>query len=217
MAQGIFITVEGGEGAGKTTQIKLLTQAFESDGFKVLATREPGGVENAEAIRNLLVTGEAERWDAVSEALLFYAARKELVRHQILPALSRGEVVICDRFADSSRVYQGIGKGLGDDFVCQLHRLVLGDFWPKLTLWLDMDARIGLERAAERAGAEMRFEALGQKFHEMVREGFRTLAEKELERICRIGAEQDVAAVHRDIIANVNARLGLALREVVHG
>ena len=210
--QGRFITVEGGEGSGKTTQIRLLMRAFAQSGLATLHTREPGGTEGAEAIRALLLRGDAEKWDDVAELLLFYAARREHLARVVWPALEAGTTVICDRFADSTRVYQGYGKGLGDDYVTALHRLTLGNFQPDLTLWLDMDVKAGLYRATSRAGdEEQRFERMQGGFHDRVRAGFETLARKEPQRIVHVDASGSIAAVHEQIITALNARLGFHL------
>jgi dTMP kinase len=211
---GQFITIEGGEGSGKSTQIRLLMKAFEAAGLPVMQTREPGGTDAAEEIRDLLLRGDVGKWDDVSEMLLFYAARREHMARLVWPALEQGTYVICDRFADSTRVYQGYGKGLGDDYVLALHHLVLGGFQPALTLWLDIEVRQGLDRATSRPGEqEVRFENMQTSFHERVRYGFEQLAEHEPQRVAAINANQGIAEVHHRIITEVNARLGLSLVE----
>lgn len=220
--QGSFITVEGGEGAGKTTQINLLLAAFAAAGLPILHTREPGGTDGAEAIRALLVRGDAEKWDNIAETLLFFAARREHVAKKIIPALEAGTHVICDRFTDSTRVYQGFGKQLGNGYVQMLHRLSVGNLQPNLTLWLDMDVTAGLVRANARPesqdnNSETRFESMPQDFHERVRYGFTTLARQEPERIIQIDASAPVATVHQQIILAVNAKLGLRLELAAHG
>lgn len=218
MPKGKFITLEGGEGAGKSTQIRLLLEALEHAGHKALHTREPGGTEGAEAIRNLLVQGDPQRWDAVTETLLFYAARRNHMEKLVWPALEAGTHVICDRFADSTRVYQGYGKGLGDDYVMALHRLALGNFQPDLTLWLDVDAQQGLSRAGSRENdKETRFESMKGDFHERVRYGFADIAKKESRRIVRIDAAQPISNVHADIIRAVNTHLEFNLPVMMEG
>lgn len=214
MQTGKFITLEGGDGSGKTTQIRLLQAAFTAAGLRAVISREPGGTEGAERIRTLLLHKDAAAWDDVAELLLFYAARREHIVKAVRPALEAGEYVICDRFADSSRVYQGIGRGLGDEYVLALHRLTLGDFQPDLTLWLDMDVDVGLSRTQGRSeGAEeTRFEGQAKEFHHRVRDGFLHLAQAEPQRIAMIDAQQPIAAVHRAIITAVNQRLGLGLQ-----
>ncbi|MBM3617682.1 MAG: dTMP kinase [Alphaproteobacteria bacterium] len=213
MKAGRFITLEGGEGSGKTTQIRLLQSAFAAAGTDTLFTREPGGTDGADQIRALLLRADAESWDDVAELLLFYAARREHIVKRVRPALAQGKTVICDRFADSSRIYQGVARGLGDDFVLSLHRLTLGDFQPDVTLWLDVDVEAGLGRTQGReAGAEeTRFENQQRAFHHRVREGFTALAAREPQRIARIDAHQSIAKVHADIIHALNNRLGLNL------
>jgi dTMP kinase len=198
---GRFITLEGGEGSGKTTQIELLRAHYNKHGKKCLITREPGGSPGAEAIRNLLLTGSADKWNPIAETLLFQAARIEHVEHVIKPALARGEIVICDRFLDSTLVYQGIAKGLGIEYVRTLHQLTLGDFAPDLTLILDIDPSIGLKRASVRAGNETRFENMDIAFHKRVREGFLMLAEQQPERYKIINATQRAEVVNQAIIA----------------
>lgn len=211
---GKFITLEGGEGSGKTTQIRLLQAALSAAGYSCLVTREPGGTPAAEHIRNLLLHKDAAAWDDVAELLLFYAARREHLVKSVWPALAQGNYVICDRFSDSSRVYQGVGRQLGDDYITTLHRLTLGDFQPDLTLWLDMDVALGLGRTQGRAegGDETRFEGQGRSFHDRVREGFLQLSQAEPQRIATIDAQQSIASVHASIIREVNHRLGLNLQ-----
>ena len=196
MARGLFITLEGGEGCGKSTQAKRLGVFLDSLGHEVVLTREPGGSDGAEAIRVLLVTGDPDRWDGVTEALLFFAARRDHVERTIKPALDDGKTVICDRFADTTMAYQGYGHDLGRDFVEQLYTLTLGDFKPDLTLILDLPVEEGLKRAASRGGAEQRFEGMDVTFHHRLRDGFLDIAEREPDR-CHIidaaGPEEDVA------------------------
>ena len=152
-ARGRFVTIEGGEGAGKSTQLDLLVAALGHAGIAAQRTREPGGSEGAEAIRRLLLEGADERWDAIAETLLFYAARREHVTRLITPALDRGIWVVCDRFADSTIAYQGYGRGLPLAELQALHRFALGDFAPDLTLILDLPVDEGLARAATRSGS----------------------------------------------------------------
>lgn len=213
MKAGRFITLEGGEGSGKTTQIRLLQAAFDAAGINTLFTREPGGTDGAVQIRALLLRADSESWDDVAELLLFYAARREHVVKRVRPALAEGRHVICDRFSDSSRIYQGVARGLGDDFVLSLHRLTIGDFQPDLTLWLDVDVEAGLNRTQGReiGAEETRFENQQRSFHHRVREGFTRLAEREPQRVAKIDAQRSIAEVHGDIIAAVNSRLALNL------
>ena len=209
--RGRFITIEGGEGAGKSTQAELLMAALARAGIAALRTREPGGSDGAEAIRRLLLEGSDERWDALGEALLLYAARREHVARLIRPALERGEWVVCDRFADSTLAYQGYGRGLPLADLLALHRIALGDFAPDLTLVLDLPAAEGLARAAMRAGNADRFERLDPAFHERLREGFRRITADDPERCVMIDAAGDPESGHRAVLAAVAARLGVVL------
>ncbi len=205
------MTIEGGEGAGKSTQAALLVGALGRAGIAALATREPGGSPGAEAIRRLLLEGEAERWDPLGEALLFAAARRDHVVRTILPALAAGTWVVCDRFADSTLAYQGDGKGLDRAVLVELQRLTLGGLAPDLTVILDLPVEEGLRRAAARSGAADRFERLGRAFHRRLRDGFRRIAAAEPQRCVVVDAAADPETVHRAILAAVAARLGVDL------
>ncbi len=205
------MTIEGGEGAGKSTQAALLVGALGRAGIAALATREPGGSPGAEAIRRLLLEGEAERWDPLGEALLFAAARRDHVVRTILPALAAGTWVVCDRFADSTLAYQGDGKGLDRAVLAELQRLTLGGLAPDLTVILDLPVEEGLRRAAARSGAADRFERLGLAFHRRLRDGFRRIAAAEPQRCVVVDAAADPETVHRAILAAVAARLGVDL------
>lgn len=208
-----FITLEGGEGAGKSTQIKLLAKAFEAAGLSAITTREPGGSAGGEAIRNLVVTGAADRWHPTTESLLFMAARYDHLETKIKPALARGEWVLCDRFYDSTYIYQGIAKQVGSAWLDQLYRLLFANAAPDLTLLLDLPPSVGLARADKRGNvAESRFEQMDVSFHEQLREGFLGLAESHPERIRIIDATADAASVHALAIQAINARFGLALK-----
>jgi dTMP kinase len=207
--RGRFISIEGGEGAGKSTQVGLLVAALGRAGIPVRATREPGGSPGGEAIRRLLLEGEGERWDAVGEALLLVAARRDHVARVITPALAQGVWVVSDRFADSTMSYQGYGKGLGLQDLTTLHRFALGDFAPDLTVILDLPVEIGLARAAARSVAD-RFERLDRDFHEKLREGFHQIAAENPARCVLIDAAGDPQTVHRAVIAVVEQRLGLS-------
>ena len=206
-----MITIEGGEGAGKSTQAGLLVAALARAGIAVERTREPGGSAGAEAIRRLLLDGDNERWDAIGEALLFYAARRDHVTRLIRPALDRGVWVVCDRFADSTLAYQGYGRGLPLADLRALHRFALGDFAPDLTLILDLPVAEGLARAARRSGDADRFERLDAAFHERLRQGFRAIAADNPARCVVIDAAGDQGSVHRAVLATVAARLGIVL------
>jgi dTMP kinase len=204
--RGRFIAIEGGEGVGKSTQAGLLAAALERLGVRVQTTREPGGSAGAEAIRRLLLEGEGERWDGISEALLLVAARRDHVARLIVPALAQGNWVVSDRFADSTFAYQGYGKGVGLDALVALHRFALGDFAPDLTVILDLPVETGLARAAARSPAD-RFERLDRDFHERLRQGFRQIAADNPSRCILIDASGDPETVHRAVIAAVNGRL----------
>lgn len=203
-----FVTFEGGEGAGKSTQIARAAAALEARGLRVRVTREPGGTEGAEAIRRLLLDGPAERWTATAELLLVAAARAEHLARVIEPALATGSWVLCDRYLDSTRVYQGLAGGLGLALVDRLQGEVLGFRLPDLTLVLDVPVETGLARRRDQGGAT-RFERKAREFHERVREGFRTLAAAEPDRILLVDADRPVDAVAAEIEAVLVARLGL--------
>lgn len=208
---GRFITFEGGEGAGKSTQINRLAAAVKSAGYPVIITREPGGSPGAELIRDLLVSGDIDRWDAETELLLHVAARRDHVTKTVGPALELGQWVLCDRFADSTMAYQGYGLGLGREAVAAAHRLALGDFEPDLTLILDIPVAVGLARARSRDGdGQNRYERMGTEFHERLRQGFLEIAQRDADRCAVIDATQDTDAVHAAILGEVARRLGIA-------
>ncbi len=207
MPHGRFISFEGGEGSGKSTQIKRLAHALQERGIDVLLTREPGGETQAEEIRKLLVTGEAQRWDAMAETLLFLAARVQHSKRVIEPAMAAGKWVLSDRSLDSTRVYQGIAKGIGVDTYDALHALTLGAFVPDLTLLLDIAPQTGLRRSLARNNTETRFEGMALDFHESVRDGFLQLAAAESQRIAVIDASAELEAVSAQIEDVVFARI----------
>lgn len=204
---GTFITFEGGEGSGKSTQIKKLAEALEEQGYKVLLTREPGGTPEAEKIRDLLVQREGGNWQAFEECLLFYAARHNHVETLIKPALQDGKIVLCDRFYDSTLAYQAYGHGLDIQEIRALHKLVLGNFKPALTFILDIDPEIGLERSerrfAEASGTkestEDRFERMDFAFHKRIRTGFQHIADHEPDRCHLLDATLPVEALAKII------------------
>ena len=206
---GRFITFEGGEGGGKSTQARLLGDFLRNLGLPIQLTREPGGTPGAEAIRRLLVDGDVDRWDATAEALLHFAARRHHLVEGILPALKRGEWVICDRFADSTMAYQGYGLGLGREPIERLYAFAVGNFAPALTLILDLPVEAGLSRAGGRGGGEDRYERMGIPFHRRLREGFLDIARREPERCVVIDATGDVETVHAHVLGAVRARFGL--------
>ena len=200
---GLFITFEGGEGAGKTTQIRLLKEALEKQGKNVLLTREPGGSDGAEAIRPLLVSGHAN-WDALTEVLLFSAARRDHLVQKVWPALKDNKIVLCDRFADSTMAYQGYGRG--DDKKIQaklieLYKMIAGDFEPDLTFILDIDPKVGLKRSYSRTdNTERRFEDMDIQFHQNLRQAFWEIASKNPKRYHIISAERPIEKIHEEIM-----------------
>lgn len=186
MVRGRFISFEGGEGAGKTTQINLLKDYLEEKGQQVILTREPGGSPGGEDIRKLLVTGDPDRWDAETEILLFYAARRNHVKTLIEPALEKGCWVLSDRFYDSTIAYQSYGHGIPLDYVQKVHDLAIGSFAPDLTFIMDIDPKLGLSRALSRNNnGEDRFERVDFTFHERLRNGFLKIASNAPQR-CKI-------------------------------
>lgn len=206
--RGRFITFEGGEGAGKSTQAVMLAEHLEGFGLGVVLTREPGGSPGAEAIRHVLLSGAAKPLGAHAEAILFAAARDDHVRQVIRPALESGHWVICDRFADSTRIYQGSLGNVDPRLIKGLERISVGATKPDLTFILDLPAKVGLERAAQRSGkAADRFESEALEFHEKLREAYRELAERETDRCVLVDATRDAGAVGEAIWTIVNQRL----------
>ena len=208
---GKLITLEGGEGAGKSTQVTRLAAALERGGLAVVTTREPGGSPAGERIRKLLVEGEPGSLAPMTEALLHFAQRAEHIEKTIRPALERGAWVVCDRFADSTMAYQGYGHGLGRAPINRLTRLVCGDLAPALTLIFDVPVAIGLARAAARHGIETRYERMDTTFHERLRRGFLDIARREPKRCAVIDATQDIDAVTADMFTTVARRLRVKL------
>jgi len=207
-AAGRFITLEGGEGAGKSTQITRLKTWLESRGHRATTTREPGGSPGAEMIRKLLVEGPVERWDGTTEALLHFAARREHLRSTVWPALESGNWVVSDRFADSTLAYQSYGHGIERTIFEQLYEVAVGDFRPDLTIILDLPIEIGLKRAAERRGSETRYESLPHDFHARLRGGFLEIAAREPKRCVVIDATGTVDAIAGAIAEAERDRLG---------
>lgn len=208
---GQFISFEGGEGSGKSTQLKLLNSAFENAGLPFISTREPGGAEGAERIRSLLVSGEVDAWDCLTETLLFNAARCDHINRVISPALATGKTVICDRFFDSTLVYQGIGKRLGESYIKSLHHMIFGNFMPNLTIMLDISPEKGLARASGRSGDENRFEKLDIEFHQKIRVGFLAIAKNEPERCVVLDATQEENILHQQIVETIRIKCGISL------
>ena len=209
--RGSFITLEGGEGTGKSTQVARLADALKGAGIEAVVTREPGGAEGAEEIRTLLVRGNVVRWEPMTEVLLHYAARSEHLQKTVLPALDRGQWVISDRFADSTMAYQGHGHGIDREVIEDLHRLVVGEFAPDLTVILDLDVVTGLERAKSVHPGEDRYERMDIEFHRRLRQGFLDIAEKEPDRCAVIDASGSVEEVNRALCDIVSRRLGVSL------
>ncbi|MDZ4392249.1 dTMP kinase [Cypionkella sp.] len=203
---GIFLSFEGIDGSGKSTQARMLAEALRARGLTVCLTREPGGSPGAEEIRRLVLEGAADRWSTETELLLFTAARRDHLEKTIRPALARGEVVISDRFADSSRIYQGLTRGDLRDTVDRLHALMIGAE-PDLTVLIDIDPAEGLARAVARAGKEMRFEGMGLGVQEKARDGFLELAGAHPARFRVIAGARSAEAVAADVLAAVLARL----------
>ena len=206
--RGKFITFEGGEGGGKSTQAARMAGYIRSKGLDVLETREPGGTPESEALRDLLVQGDPDRWSALSELLLITAARVEHVNRLIEPALAQGRWVICDRFADSTLAYQGIAGELGLELVEQLQELAVGATTPDVTFLLDLRAEAGLQRAEKRGGAA-RFEKKGAAFHQTLRDGFLALANENPQRIVLIDGEDSFDNVWEQIEAELKRRFKL--------
>ncbi len=200
--QGLFISFEGIDGSGKSTQTKRLAKRLQQDGHKVVLTREPGGSVGAEEIRALVLQGDPERWSAETEILLFTAARRDHLECVILPALYAGKIVICDRFADSTRMYQGISRGNLRELVDRLHDLMIPRD-PDVTLLIDMDPEIGLSRAKARSTKEERFEDFGLQLQQTMREGFLTLAEEYSDRFRVIDGHGDADQIAEEIYAQI--------------
>ena len=203
---GRFITLEGGEGAGKSTQIQVVKDYLEARGIDVVVTREPGGTAEGQEIRNLLVSGDKDKWSPLSETLLILADRAAHLERVIRPALAEGKYVVCDRFFDSTRAYQGIAGGLGLEVIHNLQQPVLGTTLPDVTLLLDIDPEKGLSRAQERGG-DLRFESKTLAYHQTLRQAFLDFAKQEPERMVVIDADRDIEAVSTDIITVLGERL----------
>lgn len=208
MARGRFITLEGGEGAGKSTLARTLAADLQAKGIEVVLTREPGGTPNAEALRALLVEGEPDRWSPLAETLLLYAARADHVARLIAPALDRGQWVICDRFSDSTRAYQGAAGGLAPDRLDAIHAASLAGFAPDLTLVVDLDPELGLARTVARGEDATRFERQPDAFHHALRQAFLDIAAAEPERCVVLDGAAPADAVAQAARDAVTARLG---------
>ena len=205
-ATGRFISFEGIDGSGKSTQARLLADHLAATGRDVILTREPGGSPGAEEIRALVLQGDPDRWSAETEILLFTAARRDHLERTIRPALAAGKIVVCDRFADSTRMYQGLSRGDLRATVDELHRLMIG-VEPDLTVLIDMDPASGLTRALSRKGPEERFEEFGEDLQTAMRAGYLAIAREFPDRFVTIDGNQEIDAVARDVTAAVLAFL----------
>ncbi|WP_425085042.1 dTMP kinase [Ruegeria profundi] len=204
--RGLFLTFEGIDGSGKSTQARMLAESLRNAGHQVVLTREPGGSPGAEEIRRLVLEGDPDRWSAETELLLFTAARRDHLERTIEPALAAGKVVICDRFADSTRMYQGLSRGNLRAVVDQLHDLMIGRE-PDMTLLIDMDPETGLSRAKGRQGTEERFEDFGPALQKQMRAGFLALADEFSDRFRVIDGNRDMDNVAQDVRGIVEAAL----------
>ena len=219
--KGKFISFEGGEGGGKSTQLKLLATALQESGIDVLETREPGGSPDAELIRTLLVEGETDRWDAQTETLLHFAARRDHLNKVILPALNKGQWVLTDRYADSTMAYQGYGHGVSKKAIHGFYQFIAGNKQPDLTIILDLSATEGLARADMRANEkaikiqqkEDRYERMGLEFHSRLRDGFLDIARKNKKRCMVIDATKSIEEIQTKVRKLVFKRFRLAADE----
>ena len=201
MTNGFFITFEGGEGSGKSTQVKLLSEQLKSRNYKTLLTREPGGVNSAEAIRKIIVEGHKDTLLPMSELLLLFAARYEHVEKKIIPAINNGTVVICDRFIDSSIAYQGYGHGIDLKKIYELSKLTIGNFKPDLTIFLDIPVEEGILRSKNIKNEEQRFENMDLSFHKKLHNGFKIIASENSDRFIRVDATKSIEKVKEEILA----------------
>ncbi len=225
MKKGLFITLEGGEGTGKSTQIKLLHAALAAAGVDAVTTREPGGTPQAERIRSFVIQRDAGHFDAVTEALLMMSARREHLVDKIWPAMEKGQWVISDRFADSTRAMQGYGMGMAQAEIEKIYTVIAGDFQPDLTFIFDIDPEVGLKRSLKQLAVtsnqteatEDRYERMGMPFHQRLRQGFLEVAKAFPKRCVIIDATQDVAAIHRQLLKTVERRFGVSGRETALG
>lgn len=208
--KGCFITFEGGEGSGKSTQIRLLAEALKNKGKNVVTTREPGGSPDAEEIRKLLVTGKTDRWDDITETLLFFAARRNHLTTKIWPEMEKGAIVLCDRFADSTLAYQGYGYGdnpTQQALIKSLYKEIAGTFKPDLTILLDIPVEQGLKRSRREDNKEQRFEDKEVLFHERLRQAYLNMAKEEPNRFVVISADQPIEEIHQQIMNTLESRL----------
>ena len=202
--KGLFISFEGGEGVGKSTQIELLNTSLTKKNINVLSTREPGGTKEGELIRKFLVSGEISSWDSYSESLLFNALRREHINKIINPSLLKGDIVLCDRFIDSTIVYQGVGGGINQTLLLSLHKNFCYDLYPDITFFLSLDPKVGIERTLSRNNkTENRFENMGLSYHQKIQDGFKALSDKNNKRFFEINAELSVEKISNQIFDHV--------------
>lgn len=207
LRKGVFITIEGGEGAGKSTLIEELSNKMLQRGKMVTTTREPGGIPIAEQIRNVILDREHIAMDARTEALLYAAARRQHLVEKVAPALEQGQMVICDRFVDSSLAYQGHARGLGMDEVWAINQFAIQDLMPDLTIYMDVSPEVGLRRISQAAEREInRLDLEKHSFHEKVREGYLQLLQQNPDRMMRIDAEQSPEKVFHDVLSAIDSR-----------
>jgi dTMP kinase len=204
MDKGIFITVEGPDGSGKTTIIQMLAEKLEKEGYEIVATREPGGIEIAEQIRQVILDPKNTAMDPRTEALLYAAARRQHLAEKVKPALERGKIVLCDRFVDSSLAYQGHARGLGIDEVYSINQFAIESMMPQMTLYFDVAPEVGLERINKNKGREVnRLDLEKLEFHQKVREGYTMIAERFPDRIVTIDASKELGEVYEQAEAKI--------------
>lgn len=202
--KGLFISFEGGEGVGKSTQIELLKTSLTKNNINVLSTREPGGTKEGELIRKFLVSGEINSWDSYSESLIFNALRREHINKIINPSLFKGDIVLCDRFIDSTIVYQGVGGAINETLLLSLHKNFCYDLYPDITFFLSLDPKVGLDRTLSRNNkTENRFENMGLSYHQKIQDGFKALSDKNNKRFFEINAELSVEKISNQIYDHV--------------
>lgn len=202
--KGLFISFEGGEGVGKSTQIELLKTSLTKKNINVLSTREPGGTKEGELIRKFLVSGEISSWDSYSESLLFNALRREHINKIINPSLFKGDIVLCDRFIDSTIVYQGVGGAINQKLLLSLHKNFCYDLYPDITFFLSLDPKVGIDRTLSRNNkTENRFENMGLSYHQKIQDGFKALSDKNNKRFFEINAELSIEKISNQIYDHV--------------
>ena len=208
--KGLFISFEGGEGVGKSTQIELLKTSLTKKNINVLSTREPGGTKEGELIRKLLVSGEINSWDSYSESLIFNALRREHINKIINPSLFKGDIVLCDRFIDSTIVYQGVGGAINESLLLSLHKNFCYDLYPDITFFLSLDPKVGIDRTLSRNNnTENRFENMGLSYHQKIQDGFKALSDKNNKRFFEINAELSVEKISNEIYNHVISKIKL--------